>query len=110
MKARCPRAALPPLYALELLTVYAWELGTEENENFRLDEGFATVMELLQEYEFICIYWTKYYTFQNPIIENFVRKQLKKERYWATACPPRLTEKRKRMEGKVGRGFMGGLY
>ncbi|XP_046494932.1 2'-5'-oligoadenylate synthase-like protein [Equus quagga] len=80
VKARCPRAALPPLYALELLTVYAWELGTEENENFRLDEGFATVMELLQEYEFICIYWTKYYTFQNPIIENFVRKQLKKER------------------------------
>ncbi|XP_008563118.1 PREDICTED: 2'-5'-oligoadenylate synthase-like protein 1 [Galeopterus variegatus] len=80
VKAKCPRASLPPLYALELLTVYAWEMGTQEEENFRLDEGLTTVMQLLQEYEFICIYWTKYYTLQNPIIEDFVRKQLKRER------------------------------
>nr|XP_002763695.2 2'-5'-oligoadenylate synthase-like protein isoform X1 [Callithrix jacchus]XP_035113738.2 2'-5'-oligoadenylate synthase-like protein isoform X1 [Callithrix jacchus] len=80
VKARSPRANLPPLYALELLTIYAWEMGTEENENFMLDEGFTTVMDLLLEYEVICIYWTKYYTLQNPVIEDFVRKQLKKER------------------------------
>ncbi|KAF5929215.1 2'-5'-oligoadenylate synthase-like protein [Diceros bicornis minor] len=80
VKAKCPRAALPPLYALELLTIYTWELGTQEDENFRLDEGLTTVMELLQQYEFICIYWTKYYTFQNPVIEDFVRRQLKKDR------------------------------
>ncbi|XP_077015436.1 2'-5'-oligoadenylate synthase-like protein [Tamandua tetradactyla] len=80
VKAKCPKATLPPLYALELLTIYAWEMGTHESENFSLDEGLVTVMGLLQEYEFICIYWTKYYTFQNPIIGSFVRKQLKKER------------------------------
>ncbi|KAK1328718.1 hypothetical protein QTO34_012293 [Cnephaeus nilssonii] len=80
VRARCPRATLPPLYALELLTIYAWEMGTQENESFRLDEGLTTVMELLQEYESLCIYWTKYYTFQNPIIEDVVRKQLQRER------------------------------
>ncbi|XP_061025834.1 2'-5'-oligoadenylate synthase-like protein [Eubalaena glacialis] len=80
VKTWCLRAELPPLYALELLTVYAWEVGTQEKECFRLDRGLATVMSLLQQYQFLCIYWTKYYTFQNPIIEDFVRKQLRKER------------------------------
>lgn len=83
VKARSPRAALPPLYALELLTIYAWEMGTEASESFRLDQGLVTVMELLQEYESLCIYWTKYYTFQTPIIEDVVRKQLQRERYRA---------------------------
>lgn len=94
VKAKCPRAALPPDYALELLTIYAWEMGTQEDESFRLDEGFTTVMELFQEYEFLCIYWTKYYTFQNPVIEDFVRKQLKRDRYWAPACLPHLSGNR----------------
>lgn len=98
MKARCPRATLPPLYALELLTIYAWEMGTQENENFRLDEGLTTVMELLQEYESLCIYWTKYYTFQNPIIEDVVRKQFQRERYWAPA-PTHMSEREEREQG-----------
>ncbi|XP_012861856.1 2'-5'-oligoadenylate synthase-like protein [Echinops telfairi] len=80
VQAKCPRANLPPIYALELLTIYAWEMGTEESENFRLDEGLTTVMELLQDHECICIYWTKYYTLQSPVIDTFVRKQLKKKR------------------------------
>lgn len=80
VKARSPRANLPPLYALELLTIYAWEMGTEEDENFMLGEGFTTVMDLLQEYDVICVYWTKYYTLQNAIIEDCVRQQLNKER------------------------------
>lgn len=80
VKARCPKARLPPLYALELLTIYTWEMGTQENENFRLDEGLTTVMELLTEYEFLCIYWTKNYTFQNPVIADFVRREFKRER------------------------------
>ncbi|XP_058439161.1 2'-5'-oligoadenylate synthase-like protein isoform X2 [Marmota monax] len=79
VRAKCPRANLPPVYALELLTIYAWETGTQENENFKLDEGLSTVMELLQDYEFICIYWTKYYTLQHPTIQDFVREQFKKE-------------------------------
>uniref|UniRef100_H0WZU8 2'-5'-oligoadenylate synthetase like n=1 Tax=Otolemur garnettii TaxID=30611 RepID=H0WZU8_OTOGA len=76
----CPKANLPPIYALELLTIYAWEMGTQKEENFMLDEGFTTVMELLREYKFICIYWTKHYTFQNPVIEDCVRKQFIKKR------------------------------
>ncbi|XP_021487434.1 2'-5'-oligoadenylate synthase-like protein isoform X1 [Meriones unguiculatus] len=80
VRDKCPRANLPPPYALELLTVYAWEAGTQEDANFRLDEGLVTVMELLQDHELICIYWTKYYTLENPVIEAFIRRQLKKER------------------------------
>lgn len=102
VRDKCPRANLPPLYALELLTVYAWEAGTQEDTNFRLDEGLATVMELLQDYELICIYWTKYYSLQNPVIADFVRKQLKRERYWATALSK---SGRKSRETGVRRGL-----
>ncbi|XP_043756763.1 2'-5'-oligoadenylate synthase-like protein isoform X1 [Cervus elaphus] len=80
VKAQCPRAELPPMYALELLTIYAWETGTKESERFRLDKGLVTVLQLLIEYQRLCIYWTKYYTLQNPIIEDFVRNQLKEKR------------------------------
>ncbi|KAM6166750.1 2'-5'-oligoadenylate synthase-like protein isoform 1-T1 [Erethizon dorsatum] len=80
VKAKCPRANLPPPYALDLLTIYAWEMGTQEKESFSLAEGLTTVMELLQDAELVCIYWTKYYTLQDPVIEGCVRKQLKKER------------------------------
>ncbi|EDL19891.1 2'-5' oligoadenylate synthetase-like 1, isoform CRA_b, partial [Mus musculus] len=80
VRDKCPRANLPPLYALELLTVYAWEAGTREDANFRLDEGLATVMELLQDHELLCIYWTKHYTLQHPVIEACVRRQLRGQR------------------------------
>lgn len=80
VRDKCPRANLPPLYALELLTIYAWEAGTQEDANFRLDEGLATVMELLQDHELLCIYWTKHYTLQHPVIEACVRRQLRGER------------------------------
>ncbi|XP_012997588.1 2'-5'-oligoadenylate synthase-like protein isoform X1 [Cavia porcellus] len=78
--AKCPRANLPPPYALDLLTIYAWEMGTQQEKSFSLAEGLTTVMELLLDAELVCIYWTKYYTLQNPVIEGYVRKQLKKER------------------------------
>lgn len=68
------------MYALELLTIYAWETGTEEKERFRLDKGLVTVLLLLTKYQRLCIYWTKYYTLQNPVIEDFVRNQLKEKR------------------------------
>ncbi|XP_036908174.1 2'-5'-oligoadenylate synthase-like protein [Sturnira hondurensis] len=80
VKAKCPRAMLPPLYALELLTIYAWEMGTLEDESFSLDEGLITVMELLQKYKSLCIYWTRHYAIENPIIEDCVRKQFQRER------------------------------
>ncbi|XP_004691026.1 PREDICTED: 2'-5'-oligoadenylate synthase-like protein [Condylura cristata] len=80
VQAKSPRTELPPVYTLELLTIYAWEMGTQESENFELDEGLVSVLELLQDYELLCIYWTKFYTLQNPVIGAFVRNQIQKER------------------------------
>ncbi|XP_036265602.1 2'-5'-oligoadenylate synthase 1-like [Pipistrellus kuhlii] len=70
---------LPPQYALELLTVYAWERGCKET-SFSTAEGFRTVLELVVDYQNLCIYWTKYYDFENPIIGQYLRRQLKQPR------------------------------
>ncbi|XP_055091923.1 2'-5'-oligoadenylate synthase 1 isoform X2 [Symphalangus syndactylus] len=70
---------LPPQYALELLTVYAWERGSMET-HFNTARGFRTVLELVINYQQLCIYWTKYYDFKNPIIEKYLSRQLRKPR------------------------------
>ncbi|XP_074062143.1 2'-5'-oligoadenylate synthase-like protein 2 [Macrotis lagotis] len=80
VKDKCHRTFLPPKYALELLTIYAWEMGTQQAENFSIEEGFVTVMELLRDYKDICIYWTTNYNFENPIVRDFVKQKLKKDR------------------------------
>ncbi|XP_012505624.1 PREDICTED: 2'-5'-oligoadenylate synthase-like protein 2 [Propithecus coquereli] len=77
LKRKYRGMALPPKYALELLTIYAWEMGTDKSENFEMDEGLVAVMELLRDYKDICVYWTKYYNFQNDVVRNFIRQQLK---------------------------------
>lgn len=71
---------MPSKYALELLTIYAWEMGTKSSDSFSLDKGFVAVMELLRDYEDICIYWTKYYDFRNDVVANFLKEQLKGDR------------------------------
>nr|XP_058896558.1 2'-5'-oligoadenylate synthase 1-like [Kogia breviceps] len=70
---------LPPQYALELLTVYAWEQGSMETE-FSTAQGFRTVLELVLKHQHLCIYWEKYYDFENPIIGQYLRRQLAKPR------------------------------
>ncbi|XP_027779123.2 2'-5'-oligoadenylate synthase 1 [Marmota flaviventris] len=70
---------LPPQYALELLTVYAWERGSGESE-FKMAQGFQTVLGLVIDYQQLCIYWTKYYDFEDPIIRTYLTQQLKKPR------------------------------
>ncbi|XP_072877226.1 2'-5'-oligoadenylate synthase 1 isoform X2 [Chlorocebus sabaeus] len=70
---------LPPQYALELLTVYAWEQGSMETY-FNTARGFRTVLELVINYQQLCVYWTKYYDFQNPIIGKYLSRQLRKPR------------------------------
>lgn len=75
-----PGTSLPPQYALELLTVYAWERDGEKAE-FKTAQGFQTVLELVQNYQKLCIYWTKYYNFENPVIGDYLRRQLSKPRY-----------------------------
>ncbi|XP_043295513.1 2'-5'-oligoadenylate synthase 1-like [Cervus canadensis] len=70
---------LPSQYALELLTVYAWEQEGSKT-NFSTAEGFRTVLELVLKHQDLCIYWKKYYDFENPTIRQYLRGQLEKRR------------------------------
>nr|XP_014340651.1 PREDICTED: 2'-5'-oligoadenylate synthase-like protein 2 [Latimeria chalumnae] len=70
---------LPPKYALELLTIYVWETGSGK-ESFKTEEGFRTVLEMICNYEDICVYWTEYYDFQNAVVGNHLRKMLTAKR------------------------------
>lgn len=70
---------LPPQYALELLTVYAWERG-RQRKDFVTAEGFRTVLELVLSYRCLLIYWKRYYNLQNSIIKEYLQKQLRKRR------------------------------
>ncbi|XP_055091936.1 2'-5'-oligoadenylate synthase 1 isoform X14 [Symphalangus syndactylus] len=79
VKCKKKLGKLPPQYALELLTVYAWERGSMET-HFNTARGFRTVLELVINYQQLCIYWTKYYDFKNPIIEKYLSRQLRKPR------------------------------
>ncbi|KAF1444456.1 OASL2 protein, partial [Pygoscelis papua] len=77
LKPQYPTADLPPKYALELLTVYAWEEGTGSRESFVTAEGFRTVLELLCRYKEICIYWETYYSLQHSQIGAHVKGLLR---------------------------------
>uniref|UniRef100_A0A8C6QV04 2'-5'-oligoadenylate synthetase 1 domain-containing protein n=1 Tax=Nannospalax galili TaxID=1026970 RepID=A0A8C6QV04_NANGA len=70
---------LPPQYALELLTVYAWERGCGAHE-FNTAQGFLTVLELIMNYRQLRIYWTEYYDFEHENISNYLHSQLTKVR------------------------------
>ncbi|KAM9374499.1 2'-5'-oligoadenylate synthase 1-like [Phaethornis superciliosus] len=76
VKAEHPDKDLPPKYALELLTIYAWEVGTGSRENFITAEGFRTVLELLRQHQEICIYWEKFYSLQDHQIGDYVKRLL----------------------------------
>ncbi|XP_075795645.1 2'-5'-oligoadenylate synthase 1-like [Pelodiscus sinensis] len=73
-------SGLPAKYALELLTIYAWESGTREAENFSTAEGFRTVMELLVRYRELCVYWTEFYDLTSPVIGPHVKRLLQAPR------------------------------
>ncbi|XP_025060169.1 2'-5'-oligoadenylate synthase 1-like [Alligator sinensis] len=73
-------SVLPTKYALELLTIYAWESGTERAERFSTAEGFCTVMELLCRYQELCVYWTEFYDFQHPVVGAHIKQQLRNQR------------------------------
>ncbi|KAM4827358.1 2'-5'-oligoadenylate synthase 1-like [Thomomys bottae] len=69
--------SLPPQYALELLTVYAWEYGNGSTD-FDTAQGFRTVLELVLDHSSLCIIWDKYYDLQDPFISQYVASQLSK--------------------------------
>lgn len=72
-------SALPPRYALELPTIYAWEHGSKK-PSFNTAEGFRTFLELVTQYQQLRIYWTEYYGFENYIVTNYLNRQLSKPR------------------------------
>ncbi|XP_048077470.1 2'-5'-oligoadenylate synthase 3 isoform X1 [Ursus arctos] len=72
-------AALPPVYALELLTIFAWEQGCGK-ESFKMAEGLKTVLELVQQHQQLCVYWTVNYSFEDPDIRTHLLGQLQKKR------------------------------
>ncbi|NWX46169.1 OASL2 protein, partial [Steatornis caripensis] len=76
VKPQYPTADLPPKYALELLTIYAWEEGTGSSESFITAEGFRTVLELLCRHQEICIFWEAYYSLQHSQIGAHVKRLL----------------------------------
>ncbi|KAM6197877.1 2'-5'-oligoadenylate synthase 1-like [Sarcoramphus papa] len=76
LKPQHPTADLPPKYALELLTIYAWEEGTGSCDSFVTAEGFRTVLELLRRHQEICIYWETYYSLQHSQIGAHVKRLL----------------------------------
>ncbi|NXC98911.1 OASL2 protein, partial [Certhia familiaris] len=71
-----PNAHLPPKYALELLTIYAWEEGTGSCDFFDMAQGFCTVLKLLCQHRDICIYWEKYYSLQHTEIGAHIKQLL----------------------------------
>ncbi|XP_074058342.1 2'-5'-oligoadenylate synthase 1-like [Macrotis lagotis] len=70
--------SLPPQYALELLTVYAWEHGSQET-HFSTARGFRTVLYLIEKYQELLVYWTVNYAFDDTI-GDYLRSKLKKPR------------------------------
>ncbi|NXN75757.1 OASL2 protein, partial [Himantopus himantopus] len=78
VKPRYRSEDLPPKYAVELLTIYAWEHGTSSSDSFNMAEGFRTVLELLCQHKEICVYWETYYSLQHSQIGAHVKSLLRK--------------------------------
>ncbi|KAI4536300.1 hypothetical protein MG293_013692 [Ovis ammon polii] len=74
------KGSLPPKYALELLTIYAWEKGSGA-QDFDMAEGFQTVLELVIQYQHLCVFWTVNYSFDDEILRNFLLTQIQRTRY-----------------------------
>uniref|UniRef100_A0A4W3JKQ9 2'-5' oligoadenylate synthase n=1 Tax=Callorhinchus milii TaxID=7868 RepID=A0A4W3JKQ9_CALMI len=70
---------IPQKYAVELLTIHAWEQNGKL-EGFKTAEGFRTVLELICRYRELCIYWNHYYKLSsngNKALTEFVKRKLR---------------------------------
>lgn len=74
------REQLPPAYALELLTIFAWEQGCRQPA-FSLAQGFRTVLGLIQQHQHLCVLWTLHYGVGDPALSQFLQRQLQRPRY-----------------------------
>ncbi|KAL4701840.1 hypothetical protein H8959_015844 [Pygathrix nigripes] len=70
---------LPPVYALELLAIFAWEQGCKKDA-FSLAEGLRTVLDLIQQHQHLCVFWTVNYGFEDPAVGQFLQRQLERPR------------------------------
>uniref|UniRef100_A0A8C9Q6G5 2'-5' oligoadenylate synthase n=1 Tax=Spermophilus dauricus TaxID=99837 RepID=A0A8C9Q6G5_SPEDA len=70
---------LPPVYALELLTIFAWERGCGKDA-FSLAQGFRSVLGLIQQYQGLRVFWTVNYSLEDPTVGDFLRRQLERPR------------------------------
>lgn len=75
------KGPLPPKYALELLTIYAWEQGSGA-QDFDTAEGFRTVLELVTNEQHLCVLWMVNYNFDDEIVRSFLLTQIQR-----TGCP-----------------------
>ncbi|XP_068419766.1 2'-5'-oligoadenylate synthase 2 isoform X1 [Eschrichtius robustus] len=73
------KGSLPPKYALELLTIYAWEQGSGA-QDFDTAEGFRTVLELVTKYQHLCVFWLVNYNFDDETVRNFLLTQIQRTR------------------------------
>ncbi|XP_031198163.1 inactive 2'-5'-oligoadenylate synthase 1D-like isoform X2 [Mastomys coucha] len=73
------REPLPPQYALELLTVYAWECGIQDTSGLHTAQCFRTVLELITKHPCLRIYWTWCYDYRQEI-SNYLQRQIQKPR------------------------------
>ncbi|XP_021017579.1 inactive 2'-5' oligoadenylate synthetase 1C-like isoform X1 [Mus caroli] len=72
------REPLPPQYALELLTVYAWEHELPDKHETETARGFRTVLELITKYLCLRIYWTLYYDVLHEQVNAYLYSQVKR--------------------------------
>ncbi|KAM7051200.1 2'-5'-oligoadenylate synthase 3 isoform 2-T2 [Molossus nigricans] len=78
----CPqerRREMPPDYALELLTIFAWEMGCGKDA-FSLAQGLRTVLGLIQQHQHLLVFWTTNYGFEDPAVKKFLLRQLDRPR------------------------------
>uniref|UniRef100_A0A8C6AH53 2'-5'-oligoadenylate synthetase 2 n=1 Tax=Monodon monoceros TaxID=40151 RepID=A0A8C6AH53_MONMO len=71
------KGPLPPKYALELLTIYAWEQGSGA-QDFDTAEGFWTVLELITNEQHLCVLWMVNYNFDDEIVRSFLLTQIQR--------------------------------
>lgn len=69
----------PLLYALELLTVYAWEQGCQ-TKDFDITQGVRTVLRLISQPTNLCVYWLDNYNFEDETVRNNLLHQLNSPR------------------------------
>ncbi|XP_069475431.1 2'-5'-oligoadenylate synthase 1-like [Ambystoma mexicanum] len=72
---------VPPKYAFELLSIYAWEKGSNGQPRFNMAQSFRNFLELICNYRELCVWWTENYNlYDNAELGEFLEEQIEKPR------------------------------